>query len=845
MVERLETKTGQFEKATFIVNTRTSHIAGGGDVRLKDREIGVLHWDDKLTLEFSNARPTLRALEITPANDVITVYLAGDSTVTDQTAEPWAAWGQMLPRFFGPGLAIANHAESGETLKAFVSENRLAKVKSQMKPGDYLFIQFTHNDQKPGANYLEPFTTYKEHVKRFISEARERGVTPVLVTSMLRRNFGADGKIVNTLGDYPEALRQVASEEHVALIDLFVASKAFYEALGPEASKKAFVHYPAGTFPGQDQELKDDTHFNSYGAYELARAIVDGIKKDVPALAKHLVAGLPSFDPSHPDPVSDWKVPASPPRVAPIPASAPGPVPSATPNAMAIGGNAKDFDMAPETRLEVVQAAVDGLPTKLPPGPFAPTWASLKEHYRVPQWFEDARFGLFIHWGLYAVPAHHNEWYEKHMYGNPAIAEWHVQTFGPPEAFGYKDFIPLFTAEKFDASAWADLFRDSGARYVIPTAQHHDNFALWDSAVTPFNAMKMGPRRDLIGELARAVRARGLKFGVSNHGIENFQFVNPPADLAARLKEKRADLFDPEWAGFYNVADRSDEACRRFLVDWFMRNVELIEKYEPDMLWFDNGVDMRYLDPLKLQIAAYYYNRAQGWGKDVSLSTKKAAYAPSDNNAETIGSIIDFEKIGARSPSGIRPGAWQVDEPIGSTWGYTTGMQIASSSSIISKLADTVSKNGTLLLNLSPMKDGTIPVEQQETLRAVGRWLKVNGEAIYGTHNWIAFGEGGAPGDTGVHVRFTVKGDALFAIVLDAAPGEDVLIPSLGTARALDGAITSVRRLGVNGSLTFTRVREGLRVTLPSSKPAESAYVLEIRGLRMTPKMAIRSGNPK
>ena len=185
------------------------------------------------------------------------------------------------------------------------------------------------------------------------------------------------------------------------------------------------------------------------------------------------------------------------------------------------------------------------------------------------------------------------------------------------------------------------------------------------------------------------------------------------------------------------------------------------------MLWFDNGIDQRYLDPLKLRIAAYYYNRADAWGNSVSISTKKAAYAPSDSNLQTIGSIIDFEKIGSRSPSGIRPGAWQVDEPIGSTWGYTTGMRVSAAGTIIGKLVDTASKNGTLLLNLSPRADGTIPIEQQNTLLGIGQWLEVNGECIYDTHSWVTFRERNG---NGVDMRFTVNGEVLYAIIFAAGP---------------------------------------------------------------------------
>jgi alpha-L-fucosidase len=309
--------------------------------------------------------------------------------------------------------------------------------------------------------------------------------------------------------------------------------------------------------------------------------------------------------------------------------------------------------------------------------------------------------------------------------------------------------------------------------------------------------------------------------------------------MAEKMKAEHADLYDPKWVDFYNVADRSDAACEKFLVNWFERNVELIDKYQPDMLWFDNGVDQRYLDPLKLRIAAYYYNRAKAWGKEVSISTKKAAYAPSNKNTETIGSIIDFEKIGGRSPSGIRTGAWQVDEPIGSTWGYTSDMRVNGAVSIISKLADTVSKNGTLLLNLSPKADGTIPAEQQNTLLEVGKWLSLNGEAIYDTHNWIKFGESDGLG--GANIRFTVKGDALYAIVLGKWPGSNVTMTSLGEST---GKVETVTMLGSDDKLEFTQSAKGLNVKLPANAPCKYAYILKITGLKMNPPTWTKSGNP-
>jgi alpha-L-fucosidase len=463
-------------------------------------------------------------------------------------------------------------------------------------------------------------------------------------------------------------------------------------------------------------------------------------------------------------------------------------------------------------------AAADAAVTKpMAPGPFAATWESIQQNYETPEWFKEAKFGLFMHWGLYSVPAHHNEWYEKHMYATDLA--WHTQNFGPPETFGYKDFIPLFTQAKFNADEWAELFKKSGAKFVMPTAEHHDNFAMWDSDVTPFNAMKMGPKRDLIGELAAAVRKQGLKFGVSNHGMENFTFINPDPALDARLQAAQADLYDPKWAAFYNVADRSPAAMTRFLTDWVNRNLELIDKYQPDLLWFDNGVNLRVLDPLKEHVAAYYYNRAKGWGKQVSISTKYIAYAPSNDDTKQIGSIIDFEKVGSRSPAGIRPAPWMVDDPIGSTWGYTDGMKVSGAAPIIGRIIDTASKDGTYMLNLSPRADGTIPDEQKQTLLGIGAWLDVNGEGIYGTHAWTQFSENGW--------HFTVKDGALYAF---NSTGGGVKINALSTAA---GTVQKVEMLGKPDEIHFSQDESGLQVNVPGRQTGELPYTLKITGLNL------------
>ena len=301
MIEQEETKAGQRRTESFIVNVRTPKIAGSDEsVHLKPREIGALDWDGKLTLEFNGEHPSLRKITVEPV-DVPTVYLAGDSTVVDQDKEPWAAWGQMLPRFFGPKVAIANHAESGETIRSFETEGRWAKIFSTIKSGDYLMLQFAHNDQKPGKGYVRAETDYTKLVEKYVEKARQVGAHPILVTSMNRRSFDEAGKIIDTLAPYPQTLRKIAQEQRLPLVDLNAMSKVMWEAMGPEGTLKAFVHYPANTFPGQSEELKDNTHFNSYGAYELARCVVESLRQQGVPLASWLRPGIPSFDPARPD----------------------------------------------------------------------------------------------------------------------------------------------------------------------------------------------------------------------------------------------------------------------------------------------------------------------------------------------------------------------------------------------------------------------------------------------------------------------------------------------------------------------------------------------------------------
>ena len=466
-----------------------------------------------------------------------------------------------------------------------------------------------------------------------------------------------------------------------------------------------------------------------------------------------------------------------------------------------------------------------------PAGPYEATWESIRDHYHTPEWFMDAKFGIFIHWGVYSVPAAGSEWYPKHMYNG--MSRDHRRRWGSQREFGYKDFIPMFKAEKFDAGAWAALFREAGARYVIPTAEHHDGFAMYDSRLTKWNAMRMGPRRDIIGELGKAVRAEGMKFGVSNHRIENWDFMYPlnmPADST--------DLFLPEYAGLYGppqkpteqsgmgpkaqaaaaagateaVIDEEASEGRHpqsdaFLNEWEMRVRELIDRYQPDLLYFDNGINYRSLDPWKLRIARYYYNSAVHWGREVSIQSKSTAYLA--------GSIQDFERM-SRAPKQTLDHYWQVDDPIGNKFGYIEGLKLQSADGIIRSLVNNISKNGNLCLNVSPKSDGTIPDDQQQILRTVGRWLKTYGEGVYGTRAYKTSAEGNA--------RFTCRGDSVvyvFALRWDGKPF------ALQTLNGL--SIDSISCLADGQSVAFRRTDEGLLIDATMPDVADPAVCFRVR----------------
>jgi lysophospholipase L1-like esterase len=300
-VQQQVTKKGQYVELSFLVNKRTPVITDKERVKIKDSEKGSLTWDDKLTLEFNGPAPVCELIKIAPAPaDIPTIFLCGNSTVVDQTREPWASWGQMIPYFFDNKVCFANHAESGLSANSFLYSNRLKKVLNEMKKGDYVMIEFGHNDQKqkgPGSGAWYSFMT---NLKTFIDEIREKGGIPVLITPTQRRRFDDAGKNQNTHGEFPDAIRWLAQKENVAMIDLNQITNTLLNSLGVENSKKAFVHYAAGTFPGQNEALADNTHFSTFGAYEVAKCVITGMEKATPEIYQHLKPGF-QFSPAQPD----------------------------------------------------------------------------------------------------------------------------------------------------------------------------------------------------------------------------------------------------------------------------------------------------------------------------------------------------------------------------------------------------------------------------------------------------------------------------------------------------------------------------------------------------------------
>jgi alpha-L-fucosidase len=462
-------------------------------------------------------------------------------------------------------------------------------------------------------------------------------------------------------------------------------------------------------------------------------------------------------------------------------------------------------------------AAVDAV---IAAGPYEATWDSLTR-YDVPQWYRDAKFGIFLHWGAFSVPAFANEWYPRTMYRRGTAAfEHHLATYGPQDRFGYKDFLPHFRMERYDPQEWVSLFKRAGAQFVVPVAEHHDGYAMYDTARSRWKVTQVGPQRDVMGDLLSAVDRSWLITGASTHRAEHWFFMNGGMEFDS-------DVRDPAYADLYGPALRKEiNPTERFLEDWLLRTVEIIDSYRPQILYFDTGIEEPSFEPYVRRLAAYYYNRAAEWGRQVIINYKWASFAPGS-------AVLDIER---GTMGGIRAETWQNDTSVSRTsWSWVEGHDYKGASELIQELVDVVAKNGNLLLNIGPRPDGTIPEEEVALLEAVGDWLAVHGEAIYGSSPWAVFGEGpaapvagsftdaSATAYTAEDIRFTTMNEVghryVYAIGLVRPEDGRMRIRSFGTSsRLLERPVVDVRVLGSSERPDWTRGDDHLEVVLPASQ---------------------------
>jgi len=472
-------------------------------------------------------------------------------------------------------------------------------------------------------------------------------------------------------------------------------------------------------------------------------------------------------------------------------------------------------------------------------GKYKDNWASLS-HHKVPDWYMHDKLGIFIHWGIYSVPACGGEWYSRTMYDkNCNEYEYHRQTYGEHKDFGYKDFIPMFKAENFNASEWISLFKKAGIKYVMPVAEHHDGFAMYDTEFNRWNAKKMGPCRDVVGEIKAECEKQGLTLCASTHRAEHYFFMNMGRTIDSDVQEEEyRDFYGPavyckEFHSHdvhsYTADTYSLGASEEWLQDWLVRTCELIDKYQPAILYFDWWIHNHSFKPYLKKLAAYYYNRAEEWGKEVTINYKHEAFPP------TV-ATFDVER-GALTD--ISPLYWQTDTAIGKySWGYRKDNEYKSARQIICDLVDIVSKNGNLLINIGPKPDGTITEEETNVLLTMGEWLSVNGEGIYDTTHWKVFGEGSTNAADGFFMdneekpftsedfRFTYKNGCIYAFQMK--PSKTIKIKTLKKHPSHDYLIESISLLGNEEPVCYTRTDEHLEIILNSEPTTDLPLCFKI-----------------
>ncbi|MEM9141464.1 MAG: alpha-L-fucosidase [Bacteroidota bacterium] len=472
---------------------------------------------------------------------------------------------------------------------------------------------------------------------------------------------------------------------------------------------------------------------------------------------------------------------------------------------------------------------------------FEGTVSSLME-YRAPEWFRDAKFGIYLHWGVYSVPEM-NEWYPRRMYQQGSGAyEHHVETYGHPSEFGYKDFIPMWKAENFDPDQLVSLFKRAGAKYFTPCAVHHDNFDLWDSKYQPWNSVNMGPKKDLMKLWRAAALKQGLRFGVTTHVARSYSWLNVAnqSDREGPMAGVPYDGDNPEYDGLYftkhdDTSSRGPESPpESWKEEWAKRMKDLIDNYHPDHFYFDGAIPFNEeYGKTGMDVVAHLLNHSMevhGGKQEAVMCYKERPF----NGIFVDGMLtLDYER--GKSPE-IRKKPWQTDDTIG-PWGYKKGAKYKSVNTVVDKLLDIVSKNGNLLLNIPIKADGTLDQESVQFLENMGQWMAINGEGIYGTRPWYRFGEGKVNeipemGRTSIFthndIRYTTKEDVLYAFVMDwPGAGETVWMKQVSHNNHSAGKVRSVTLLGV-GEVAWKQDRVGLYVTMPHTKPHDYAYGLKI-----------------